>query len=433
MKNIKLLINLLLLVSILLLVGACGNSEKDNGASEGSKVVKIWALDGAESEAYKQLFPKLDEKYEEFTVDYSIFPKDEFYNKLQMAPQVGDTPDIVIMDATQVPYYVKADMLLEIDDVYTDELKEDMLASVLAESEFEDHMYGVAQFDSGMSLWGNKSMLEDAGVRIPTSYKEAWSKDEFEDALEKLKNPSEGVEYPLYMRQNSPRTLLYTYFPIVKSFGGELLNTETGLTDSAMNSKETIEAYDYITWLIDNKYVDPYVDYEDSFYGRKENALSLVGHWAYSDTVNALGDDAILIPLPDFGNGVYTGMGSVVWSVTKQAEENGVVQEAKDLLLDVISEENIKEMVDVNGGIPSRISVLEQDEKFKEGGQLYLYREQLEAGIGVVRPQTAGYDTLYNELSSATANIFNNSPADDELTKASEKIDEVLQENGWAE
>ena len=67
--------------------------------------------------------------------------------------------------------------MLRITDSYiSDELKNDLLPSVLAECTYGEQLYGVAQFDAGLSLWGSKSMLEDAGVRIPTSYKEAWTK-----------------------------------------------------------------------------------------------------------------------------------------------------------------------------------------------------------------------------------------------------------------
>ena len=70
-----------------------------------------------------------------------------------------------------------------------------------------------------------------------------------------------------------------------------------------LNSQETVEAFSYITWLIDNQYIDRLCDYEDGFYNKKENALSLVGHWATTNITSALGEDAVLIPIPHFGNG----------------------------------------------------------------------------------------------------------------------------------
>ena len=57
-------------------------------------------------------------------------------------------------------------------------------------------------------------MLENAGVRIPADYKDAWDKAEFEDALKKLKDS--GVEWPIYVRQNKPSTEYYTWMPFCR-------------------------------------------------------------------------------------------------------------------------------------------------------------------------------------------------------------------------
>ena len=206
-----------------------GGEASTEAASEEVKNVRIWLADGAEAEFYKTMLSDIDESHPEFTVEYEIYPNDELINKLQLAPSVGDTPDLVVVDGLRVPLFMTQDMIAPIDSYISDDLKNDLLPSVIAECTYGEQLYGVAQFDAGLSLWGNKSMLEEAGVRIPASYKEAWTKEEFEDALAKLK--ANGIEYPLYIRQNSPRTLYYTYLPIVRSFGGDLMNRETMLTE----------------------------------------------------------------------------------------------------------------------------------------------------------------------------------------------------------
>lgn len=413
-------------------VSAGTESTVNNVESSGeTKNIRIWLADGAEAEFYKTMLTEIDEKHSEFTIEYEIYPNDELINKLQLAPSVGDTPDAVVVDGLRVPLFMTQDMIASIDGYISDELKNDLLPSVLAECTYREQLYGVAQFDAGLSLWGNKSMLEDAGVRIPASYKEAWTKTEFEDALAKLK--ANGVEYPLYIRQNSPRTLYYTYLPVVKSFGGDVMNRETMLTEGTLNSPETIEAFSYITWLVDNQYIDPLCDYEDGFYNKKENALSLVGHWATTDITNALGEDAVLIPIPDFGNGVYTGSGSTVWTMTTAAVENGNAEETWSIIEEAVSPENIAEITKANGGIPARKSVLEKDERFVKGGQLYLYREQLEAGISYLRPLTPAHQTNYDAVESAVSNILLGADVKSELDNASASVDAIIKENGWNE
>jgi multiple sugar transport system substrate-binding protein len=391
--------------------------------------IKLWALDGAETAVYQKMLPEIDKKYDSLNIEFSFYPNDEFYSKLQSALVVGDTPDIVIFDATVLPYYITAGMIAPLDKYFKKNIRKDMLKSVIDESTFNKKIYATAQFDSGMSFWANKSMLKEAGVRIPASYKDAWSKKEFEDALAKLK--AKGVKYPLYLRQNSPKTLYYTYLPIVRSFGGDFMNRKTMLTKGALNSKATIAAYDYISWLIKMKYVNPLCDYEDGFYARKENALALVGHWKYQDHVKNLGDDAILVPLPNFGHGVYTGIGSVVWSITTTAQKRGIMNQCWEVLNQSITPEYITKMTEINGGIPSRISVLNHDPKYSKGGRLYLYREQLIDGIGYVRPKTPAHQQMYNTMKAVTQNIILGADPRTELEKASRDLDNVIKQNGW--
>lgn len=394
-----------------------------------AKNIRMWLAGGSETDFYKSMLTSIDEAHPEFTIEYEIFPNDELINKLQLAPSVGDTPDLLVIDSLRVPLFMTQDMIACIDDYISDDLKNDLLPSVIGECTYDGKLYGVAQFDSGLSLWGNKSMLEEAGVRIPTSYKEAWTKDEFEDALAKLK--ANGLEYPLYLRQNSPRTWYYTYLPVVHSFGGDFMNRDTMLTEGTLNGEGTVKAFSYISWLVDQGYVDPLCDYEDGFYNKKENALSLVGHWATTDIINGLGDDAILIPIPDFGNGVYTGSGSVVWTMTNAAVDNGNAEEAWKILEEVTSTDNISGVTKSNGGIPARQSVLEADERFAEGGQLYLYREQLEAGISYLRPLTPAHQTIYDAVETAAGNILLGADAQTELDNAAKSVDAVIIENGW--
>ena len=318
-----------LALSMTVLMAACGSSDEStgsvaqtsSGSTAGATTIKVWVSSGAEDDVYRETFEKMETELG-ITINDEYYPKDELDSKLQVAPVVGDAPDMIVADYLLIPGYYETGMIQPIDEYISDDLKSDLLQSVIAESTYDGKMVSTAQFDSGLALWANKSMLEEAGVRIPTSYTDAWTKEEFEDALAKLK--ASGVEYPMYLRQNKPSSLYYTYMPFVVSFGGDYMNRDTMLTEGALDSEASIAAFDYISWMIDQGYVNAACDYEDAFYGRKESALSLTGHWMYTQHVDALGDDAIIIPIPDFGNGVYTCTGSTVWAMTTAAVDNGV-------------------------------------------------------------------------------------------------------------
>ena len=398
-------------------------------ASAEAVTINAWVSDGAETVIYTEMFDDFNSKNPDINVNYQFFAQDELLNKLQTAPIVGDTPDIIVIDGLQIPYFQELDMIACLDDYISEEMKADVLPSVWAENTYGESLYGVAQFDSGMGLWTRRSVLESIGARIPTSYTEAWTVEEFEDILAKCKEA--GYEYPLYIRQNKVTSLYFNWMPVIASFGGDYLNRDTMTATGTMDGEGTIAAYNWMKKMVDEGYINASCDYEDAFYGRNEAVFSMLGHWKYSQHVGAFGDDAIIVPMPDFGKGVFTCSGSTVDVMTNAAIERGVGDQAWAVLEAMMSPEYIKMVCEVNGGVPSRASVMDTMEQWQEGGRLYLYREQLEAGISYLRPITPAHSTVYNAMATVCTNIMAGGDPEEELHTAAEYSDEIIYENGW--
>ena len=66
----------------------------------------------------------------------------------------------------------------------------------------------------------------------------------------------------------------------------------------------------------------------------------------------------------------------------------------------------IKMVVDVNGAVPARSSVMDAIPDYCEGGTLYLYRQQLESGISFLRPYPPAHMTIYDAMASVIGNIY---------------------------
>ena len=433
----KKILSLMLAAALSLTVTGCGKAPAADApaastaqAAGGEKtIINVWAQGGLEEEPLSQIFKGIEEELGNVEIVFSNFPKQEQLDKLQVAPAVGDTPDIVFMDYLQVPYYYTMGMVECIDDRVDGGLRADLLPSVIDECSYDGKLYALAHYESGLSFWANKPMLEKAGVRIPTSYHDAWDRAEFEDALQKLQDS--GVEHPLYMRQNNPSTLYFSYMPILRSFGGDFMDRETMLTAGALNGENTIKAYEYISWLVEKGYVDPYVDYDDGFNVRRENALSLMGNYKYPEYYAELGDDLILVPTPDMGEGVFTCSGSGVFFMTTAATERGVADLAWEVMKRTMAPDAVDLITDANAAIPALRSVLAHKEGYQKGEKFYLYREQLEDGISYLRPITPAHMTNYTAVGDATTNIFLGADPTAELNNASHNVDEVILENGW--
>lgn len=413
--------------------GETAAQTQEGAAPEGDvagKEVKIWISSGAEDDIYREMFREIEGNLG-ITVKDEYYSKDELDSKMQVSGIAGDMPDVLVADYLLLPNYVEAEMIAPIDQYLPADIKDDLLPSIVDEATYNGNMYAVAQFDGGLAMWANKAMLEAAGVTdIPTSYKDAWTKEEFEDVLAKLK--ANGVEYPLYVRQNNPSTMYYTFLPVIKSFGGDYANRDTLLTEGALNSEGTKAALEYLKGLVDQGYINATCDYDDAFETRQESAIALLGHWKYTTYAAGIGEEnMVCVPIPDFGGGVYTCSGSTVWAMTTGAEENGNGAAAWAVMEQVVQPDYIKKVVEVNAAIPARKSVLDASPDYQEGGKFYLYREQLEGGISYLRPFTSAHMTIYDQMKAVYGDLFAGADPSASLDAAAAAIDEIIVENGW--
>ena len=69
----------------------------------------------------------------------------------------------------------------------------------------------------GLGMYGNRSLLEEAGVRIPTDIDDAWSAEEFDEVLAQLAETDPDGR-PLDLKENYGATYSsYAFLPIVNS------------------------------------------------------------------------------------------------------------------------------------------------------------------------------------------------------------------------
>jgi multiple sugar transport system substrate-binding protein len=155
-------------------------------------------------------------------------------------------------------------------------------------------------------------------------------------------------------------------------------------------------------------------------------ALSWFGHWQYRWYSQELGKDLILLPLPDFGQGIKTAMGS--WSLAISSTCNNP-DGAASFLSYLMSEKELLRMTDVNGAVPARRSALAKSKLYREGGPLSLYAQQLNAGMAVPRPNTPAYGMISRVFSNAAAAIIAGADVQTELSRAATLIDQDIAEN----
>ena len=150
----------------------------------------------------------------------------------------------------------------------------------------------------------------------------------------------------------------------------------------------------------------------------------------YNPYKEALGDDLVVLPLPDFGEGTRTGMGSWLWAITSA----GAITDADAAWAFIefaMSDASILEITNVNGAVPATKSALEQAPLFADGGPLEIFVQQLEGApnIAVPRPITPGYPTVTSEFWGAMDKILLGADVKETLDAAAAAIDADVDEN----
>lgn len=334
----------------------------------------------------------------EYTVVPIEVPEGNFNDQVKAAALAGDLPCVLDFDGPFIYNYVFSGDLIPLDDYASEELLEDVLPSIIEQGTVEGQLWSLGQFDSGLAIWANRSMLEEAGVRIPEGLEDTWTLDEFNDAMAALAEvvPEDGYVIDFKLNYLPGEWASYAWGPWIRSFGGDTIDRETMDTaEGVLNGPEAVEWGEWFQGLFEMGYataspVDPDADFME---GRVP--LSYVGHWMYVPYKEALGDDLVLIPQPDFGEGAVTGMGSWNWGITSTCENP---DGAWAFIEHLMQPENVKAMTDANGAVPARISVLEADERYAPGGDMYLYFRQLTEGVAVPRAATAAYPAIQTAM-----------------------------------
>jgi len=241
------------------------------------------------------------------------------------AASANDLPDIIDMDGPFLYNFAWNGFVQPLGNCVPDGGLDDFLPSIITQGMYNGELYSLGSFDSGMGIWAKRSVLESVGARIPETSQDAWTAEEFDQLLRDL--AASGVDAPLDIKwwYGAGEWRPYGFAPIVQSAGGDVIDrSDFQSADGALNSAAAVEAMTlFQSWandgLIDLAAVD------DTNFINGDAALSWVGRWMYNRYKDALGDDLVLVPLPDFGTGSKAGMGLWNWAMSSSAADADAV------------------------------------------------------------------------------------------------------------
>jgi multiple sugar transport system substrate-binding protein len=406
-----------------------GGGEEEDGGGE-PITVEIWfhSGKGEERDVLNAQVEDFNAMQDEYEIDAVQLPEGSYNDQVNSAALAGDLPCLLDFDGPNLYNYAWSGYLRPIDEYVSDDLRNDFLSSIIDQGTYAGNLYSLGTFDSGLGLWANKAYLEEAGVRIPTGLDDAWTFEEFNEALEALQ-ALDDVEYAIDFKMNygAGEWFSYGFSPIVQGFGGDLIDrSDFQSADGVLNSEESVAAMEWFQSLFEEGYAKAEPGGDDDFYGKKITALSYVGHWMWGPHSEGLGDDLVILPMPIWPDKPATGMGSWNWGITTNCENP---DGAWAFLEYIIQPEEILRMTNANGAVPARVSAIEQSELYGEGGELNIFVQQLREGWAIPRPATPAYPVITSAFSEAVDNIVAGADVQEELNAAVEKIDQDIEDN----
>ena len=266
-------------------------------------------------EQWVATFNAQSDKYE---VVIESFPQESYNDSVAAASVAGSLPCIIDLDGPTVPNFAWSGYIQPLP------LTEDDIAEIglldSAVGRYNGQVYSVGQFDVALLVFARKSILDQYEIRIPT-LDAPWTEDEFQAALDTLKDSGE-FEYALDLNAgNTGEWWSYAYSPLLQSFGGDLINRETMLeAEGVLNGPEALAWGQWFQNLFVGGYT-PATPADDQGFLQGRIPLWYNGSWSATAVREQYGDDALFLPPPDLGNGPVIGAGSWQMGVTTSCSE----------------------------------------------------------------------------------------------------------------
>jgi len=357
-------------------------------------------------------------------VRLTLLPEGSYHAQVQAAAVAGDLPDLFEVDGPYLARYVWQQVVRPLDDLLPATTVADLLPSLLTQGRIDGHLFGIGTFDSGLGLWADRKTLAAVGARLPDGAASAWSAAEMEALLARLsRRDPDGAVLDLKLNLHGEWES-YAFMPLLASAGGGILDPATGRATGRLDSAASVAAMTHLAGWIRHGWVDPNLD--DAALPARRVALAWGGHWDYRRYHDALGDDLLLLPLPNLGEGSRTGEGSWQWVISSASAHPQAVARFLAFLL---RPAEVAAMAAANGAVPGRVAAVERSPLYREGGPLRLLVAQLTGGFAVPRPATPAYPVITSTFQRAVETIRDGGDPATALHRAAVEIDRDIDDN----
>lgn len=405
----------------LVLTGCSSNSTP---AAE-TKTVTMWSHAAGNEQEIKTVEEAIAD-FNKAQTDYKVvlekFPQESYNDSIIAAATSNTLPCIVDVDGPIMPNWAWAGYMQPITIDST--LEANLLPG--AKGYYNGQLYSAGAWDAALGILTRKSYLDAAGIRIPT-IDTPWTKDEFDSALAALKS-SGKFDYALDWGNGwTGEWYPYAYSPLLQSFGGDLVDrTSYTSADGVVNGDAAVAFGEWFQSTFAKGYANKKQSGDRTEFVNGTIAIQYNGNWAVKDAYDKFGDDLLILPPPDFGQGPKIGAASWQFGVSSSCTE---VAGATKFIEYILQDKYIVAFANRIGLIPATAAASAEVPNYAPGGPFAVFVD-FSNKFGVKRPETPAYLFISSAFEKAVADIINGADVKRALDTAADAIDKDIADNG---
>ena len=386
--------------------------------------LKLWRHE-ARADELEQSFAairRFNDSQDRWVIKIETLPAGTYTSAVTASALANQLPCILDLDQPVVPNFAWSGHMRPLDDL----ISPTTLGSLSegGKGRYKGQVYSVGQFDVVLVIFALRSQLEKYGIRIATQ-ESPYTAEEFRAILRQIKAESPEL-FPLDLNsRNTEEWLPYGYSPWIQSAGGDLIDRSTYLhADGAINGPESVEvAYWYKSLFDEGLAEQKTVDEQALIQGR--SIFHYTGSWEINRYTEIFGDELVLMPPPDFGNGPKSGAGSWHWGITRACK---YPEGAAEFIEFLMRPEEIADLSDIRSLIPTTEEGAAQSRYFSpEAPYRKLY--EFARAYAVKRPETPGYPKISAAFEKAFMDIRYGKNVEDALDTAADAIEYDIKRN----
>lgn len=191
-------------------LAACGGDAGGSGGDGGPVTLRFQSLAWQEESiaANQEIVKEWNDNNPDIQIEYVQGDWGSVHDQLMTSFEGGNPPDIIHYEALAAQVFIDGGYFMDVEGLLSEEFRKDIPDDLWATVRNEEHGTAGIPFllESRVAL-ANRTLLEEAGVEVPTP-ESPWTWDDFADAAKKLTADGRyGIAFPLASPANAMLTL----------------------------------------------------------------------------------------------------------------------------------------------------------------------------------------------------------------------------------